>query len=171
VRLRSSIVTGALCLAASDACGAPIATVVDGPGKLQGVLLCQFEDDSKTLVVNDAGREVARLDFCSSYGHASADVVTDARGRSFVLLRYGEGRGTNAVQEYLAVFGLAKDLVEYARTPISAGAGPVSRWHYKYQVTKPPQGGIRLTLTLHVEGNDSAMWVPREKTRIVTVGQ
>ena len=38
-RLRRSLFVGALCLTASDAPATPVATVVDGPGSLQGVLL------------------------------------------------------------------------------------------------------------------------------------
>jgi len=86
-----------------------------------------------------------------------------------VILRYGEGRGTNAREEYLAVFGLANELVEYARTPVSAGAGPTSRWYYEYTVTRPSGGGLRLILTLHIDGND-VMWAPSETTRVITVG-
>ena len=158
-----------LTLAVGSAFGAPVATVVNGPGKIRGAALCQFDDDSMTLVLTGDGKEIARQYFCSSYGKSSAQVVTDARGTSYVLLRYGEGRGTNATQEYLEIFGVAKDLVEYVRTPVSAGAGALSRWYYDHRVETPKGGGIKLILTRRVEGED-ATWVPTEKTRVIEVG-
>ena len=159
----------ALCLTAPNAFGAPTATLVNGHGNLKGPPLCKFEDDSMTLVVSDAGTEVTKHYFCSSYGKALARMVTDSRGQTYVLLRYGEGRGTNATEEYLAVFGLTKDLVEYVRTPVSAGAGPTSRWTYDYRIEKPTVGGVRLVLTLRVEGED-VWFAPKEKTRVIELG-
>lgn len=155
----------ALCLGSSSV-AAPVAKVESGPGRLKGTSLCQFEDDSMTLIVTDDGRELTRLYFCSSYGKAGARIVQDTRGESYVLLTYGEGRGTNAVMEYLAVFRLAKDLSEYVRIPVSAGAGPLSRWYYDIRVGIPERGGIRLVLTLRVEGED-AIWLPTETTRVI----
>lgn len=67
------------------------------------------------------------------------------------------------------VFALAKDLVEYVRTPLSAGAGPTSHWEYDYRIERPTVGGLRLALTLRVEGKD-ALWVPTEKTRVISIG-
>lgn len=158
-----------LSLAVASAFGAPVATVANGPGNIRGVALCQFDDDSMTLVLTEGGKEIARRYFCSSYGKSTADVVTDARGISYVLLRYGEGRGTNATQEYLEVFGIGKDLIEYVRTPVSAGAGALSRWYYDHRIETPKGGGIRLILTRRVDGED-ALWVPAEKTRVIEVG-
>ena len=164
------ILVFSLALAFSSAHGAPVATVVNGPVSLRGVALCKFEDDGMTLIVSDAGKDVTKHYFCSSYGKALALLVTDSRGKSYVFLRYGEGRGTNAVEEYLIVFSLARELVEYVRTPLSAGAGPTSRWSYDYRVEKPASGGIRLVLTLRVEGDD-VLVAPKEKTRIIDVGR
>jgi hypothetical protein len=160
----------ALCFGPAVVVAGPIATIESGPGHLKHAALCQFEDDSMTLIVNEDGKELARHYFCSSYGKASARIIQDASGESFVLLTYGEGRGTNATTEYLAVYPVAKDLVEYARIPVSAGAGPLSRWHYDSRVEKPERGGIRLVLTLRVEGGD-ATWLPSERTRVIEVGK
>jgi hypothetical protein len=170
VRVLSTLVSvSALCLMVGNAFGAPVATVVPGPGRSHnGGAPCEFQEDSRTVIVTAEGKELTRLDFCSSYGAASADVVTDGRGKNFLLLRHGEGRGTNAVQEYLTIFTIAKDLVAYVRTPVSAGAGPQSRWHYRYRVITSARGGLRLTLTLHIEGTD-AIWVPSEKVRTIVV--
>src|SRR5262245_51615638 len=104
---------GALPLMVSGALGETIATVVSNRTEARDVHPCQFEGDRMTLIVSDGNKELSRLGVCSSYGSASAEVVIDARGKKFVLLRHGEGHGTNAVQEYLTIFGVAKDLVEY----------------------------------------------------------
>ena len=73
----------------SPAAGVPVVDVVNGPERLGGIALCEFERDSMTLLVSDQGKEVAHDYFCSSYGRASARLVTDARGDGFVLLTSG----------------------------------------------------------------------------------
>ena len=86
-----------------------------------------------------------------------------------VLLRYGEGRGTNATQEYLQVFGVAKNLVEYVRTPVSAGAGALSRWYYYHRIETPKTGGIRLILTCR-RGRKTRRGCERRETCVIEVG-
>jgi hypothetical protein len=147
----------------------PVASVANAPGDLNGLAVCEFEDDSMTLIVHEDGTEVTRHYFCSSYGRAAARTVQDARGKSFVLLSYAEGRGTNATAEYLAVFRLDRHLVEYVRTPLSMSAGAFSRWHYDPQVETLKDGGIRLILRIRVEGDDAAL-LPPEKTRVIEIG-
>lgn len=159
----------ALTLESSVAVAGPVVRVETGPGHLNGVALCQFEDDSMTLIVNEGDKELTRQYFCSSYGKASARIIQDVRGESFVLVTYAEGRGTNATTEYLSVYHLAKNLVEYLRTPVSAAAGSQSRWYYDPRIEPTAHGGIRLVLSLRVEG-EAAGWLPSEKTRVIELG-
>ncbi len=128
-----------------------------------------FSDDDMTLIISE-GTKTLEHPFCSSYGKATANVVTDAHGVSYILLDFGEGRGTNAVTEYLDVFPIGKDMVEYAQMPLSEGAGPVSRWNYDYDVIAPPAGGIVLTFNLRVVG-DGPVWITLpEKIRSMSIG-
>src|SRR6266513_3098683 len=95
------ILVFSLALAFSSAHGALVAIVVNVTLSLRGVELCKFEDDSMTLIVSDAGKDVTKHYFCSSYGKVLALLVTDSLGQTYAFLRYGERRATNAVEEYL----------------------------------------------------------------------
>jgi len=126
-----------------------------------------FTEDNLKLVVQDGNVVLAERSFCSSYGKASALIEQDALGAYFVLLRYGQGRGTNARSEYLAVYKLDHNLIEYIRIPISAPASGASRWEYKYKISKPQAGGLLFHLVLEVE--PKAEWYPAEKLRIIEI--
>jgi hypothetical protein len=70
----------------------------------------QFKDcdgeteDALTLTVSDHGKQLASEGFCSSYGRASAKLVTDKSGTTFILLEYSKGRGNGqAVSNYLDI--------------------------------------------------------------------
>lgn len=47
---------------------------------------CDFPDDAMSLVITDDGKELAREDFCSSYGRAKARMVADQHGRNYAVL-------------------------------------------------------------------------------------
>jgi hypothetical protein len=53
---------------------------------------CDFPDDAMSVVITDDGKELAREDFCSSFGRAKASVVADQHGRNYALLEYTDGR-------------------------------------------------------------------------------
>ena len=129
-----------------------------------------FADDDMTLIVSEGSKTLEEHPFCSSYGKATANVVTDAHGVSYILLDFGVGRGTNAVTEYLDVFPVEKNMVEYAQMPLSEGAGPVSRWYYDYEVVSPPSGGIVVTFNLRIY-RDGPIWITLpEKIRSICIG-
>ncbi len=148
--------------------------------------LCQFQGDAERVEVRDGGKIISALTFCSAYGGASAKVATDRAGVSFLLLRFGEGHGTNARSEYLSVYRVAPTLDEYVRLPISGPSSPVDRWAYTYEVSQLPERGIRIVLWLHhgdlrhVEGHassghqrhakDGDEYYPGDAMRVVEVG-
>ena len=107
------------------------------------------------------------MSFCSSYAKASVLIEQDALGAYFVLLRYGKGRGTNARSEYLAVYRLDRNLIEFVSIPISAPASGFSRWEYKYTVSKPPTGGLVFHLVL--EAGPKTEWYPAERLRTIEI--
>ena len=120
-----------------------------------------FSDDSLILKIKKDGKEITH-EFCSSYGEAEAKIVQDARDDNLLILKFGLGRGTNARSEYLSVYRVDRNLIEYVRIPVSEGAGPSSRWYYDYKIEKPKQGGLIIALSLRIEGSD-AEWYPKEK--------
>ena len=137
---------------------------------------CPFADDDQTLLIYDGKNVLSRHRFCTSYGKAEVKVINDAKGTPYVLLRYGQGRGTNAVTEYLSVFRVAKNLVEYVRTPISSAADVSARWEFSYSVSSPPDGGLRIALTRSMMeiGGPSLMkgheFLPPESSRVLQIG-
>jgi hypothetical protein len=150
---------------------APVVIVQNVPYTLGEVSndpsICPRPDDSMTLSVTDEDKELTTYSFCSSYGKATAKIVTDIRGRSYVFLEYAEGHGTNATEDYLAVYGLAEDFNEYFRTPISAGVWPDTRWWYDYEIERPNDGGLRIEFTLDFEGE--GVGLPNEKSRVISI--
>jgi len=127
-----------------------------------------FKEDNLQLVVMEGKKKVATYGVCSSYGTAKAKIETDAKGKPYIFLTYGEGRGTNAREEYLKVFVVSETLTEYLRLPLSGPAGPFSNWHYEYSVTKPKGGGFSLKMRLKVEGED-AVAVSVERTKSIDI--
>ncbi|MBI2990977.1 MAG: hypothetical protein HYY47_02390 [Deltaproteobacteria bacterium] len=142
--------------------------MINGPANL-----CGFSEDSRSLIVSNESKTITKYDFCSSYGTGSAAVAADARGRQYVLLKYLEGRGTNATTEYLAIFKIAPELFEYVRVPIASGAGPTSRWEYAYSIDTPPKGGLRIVFKQRIVQQapklDQPISVPTEKLRVLLV--
>jgi hypothetical protein len=128
---------------------------------------CGFWGDGETLSITDIGKPTLILNYCSAYGMSKATIVTDARAENYVLLTTKEGHGTNAWTNYLTIYRLTNKLARRKRLKISEGAGPTSRWFYDYEVTTPPQGGLKLILTLRVEGPPEPGLTPSEQTKTV----
>ena len=126
-----------------------------------------FSEDRLILNIKINKEEITD-EFCSSYGKADAKIIKDTHGENYPTLKFGQGRGTNATSEYLSVYKINKNLIEYARIPISEGAGPMSRWYYDYKITKPKHGGLIISLSLRLEGPD-AEWYPREQKRTIQI--
>lgn len=112
-----------------------------------------FAEDELTLTVSEHGKLVARNVFCSSYGReASARVVIDKSGQSFILLEYSEGRGPNATTHYLELERLQPDLLEVLQVPLSWATSPTQRFTYSYSIEIPGSGGIRIHLKGQILG-------------------
>jgi len=128
-----------------------------------------FSEDSRILRVKTNGREIIH-EFCSSYGKAEAHIIRDSKGDNFLILRFGQGRGTNATSEYLSVYKIEKHLEEYARILVSEPAGR-SRCYYDYKIERPTRGGLIFLLTLRTDGADpeDAERFPTEKERIIHI--
>lgn len=132
-----------------------------------------FSEDSLVLRIKDGTEEIT-YEFCSSYGKASAEIIKDALSSNFIVLKFGEGRGTNAVSEYLTVYRIHNKPLgfdEYVRIPVSAGAVPAWRWYYDYNITRPDSGGIIFSFILRVEGEGPIYneILPHEKKRAIVI--
>jgi len=157
-----------LMLVPFTAMGEPAAQIIPDDKELGCPKVYPFKEDNLKVILRDGNKKLVEFSFCSSYGEANAALERDAKGNLFLLLRIGEGRGTNARSEFLSVYKVSPHMVEYVRVPISGPAGFVSGWSYDYQLLKPASGGLELTLLLKVEG-EGADFVPSERKRIITV--
>ncbi len=132
-----------------------------------------FSEDRLVLRIKDGAEEITG-EFCSSYGNAGTETIKDALSNNFIILKFGEGRGTNAVSEYISVYKIYKKPLnygEYVRIPISGPAGPARRWYYDYKITKPNDGGIIFSLILRVEGEGPIHneILPNKKKRTIAI--
>ena len=104
------------------------------------------------LTVLDGTREVATRTYCSAYNLGEARVVTDATGKSYVLLQYGQGHGTRATTMYLTIYEFRNFLDERARVPIQEPVGVEADIVYEYAIATPAGGGIVLDGSWQVRG-------------------
>lgn len=141
------------------------------PNSVMAQVCGAFPYDAMRLSVWNGNSLVAEQIFCSSNGTAaSASVVTDRGGSPYVILRFREGHGTNAVTDYLTVYTVAPDLVEYVRTPLSSASGPTTRWTYNYTIALLPSRGIRIVLRLTEPADGAIETHPTEAVRIIDIG-
>ncbi|OIQ93879.1 hypothetical protein GALL_241670 [mine drainage metagenome] len=112
---------------------------------------CAFGDDAMQLGVREHGLTIANLRFCSSYGHARAELVRDRKARRYLLLETQTGRGTNVARRYLTLYRIGVETTELLRTPLSWPTGPDQRFGYRYEVAPDGAGGLRLRLRGGIE--------------------
>ena len=128
-----------------------------------------FKEDNLKIIVNEGSKIVAEKAICSSYGDAEVAIEKDAKGIYFLLVRHGEGRGTNARFEYLSIYKLGHNLIEHARIPVSEPTSSTGKWYYDYRLTKPPSGRLLVTLTLRVDEQKDEEFAPADKRRTIEV--
>ncbi len=127
-----------------------------------------FSEDHLDLILKENGVTRDTYYFYSSYGKADAKLVQDAKGVYYVLLRYGEGRGTHVRCEYITVFKVLNTLNQLITFPINGPAGRYSDWEYSYVLSKPTNGGFKFTLKLKVTGDDAEFY-PEDKMRTIII--
>jgi len=128
-----------------------------------------FSEDHLDLILLEDGKIRDTHYFYSSYGKAEVRLVKDAKGTFYVLLRHGEGRGTNVRMEYMTVFKVLNKLNELIRFPLTGPAGSGSeRWAYKYILNKPKTGGLEFNLTLEITGNNP-QYYPEDTMRTIMI--
>ena len=154
-------------LAVAPVMGAPIAKIVSDENGYGCSELDQFKEHRLKIVVNEGNKVLAEKAICSSYGAAEVVVEKDAKGIYFLLLRYGEGRGTNARFEFLSIYKLGRNLIEHVRIPISEPASSSGKWYYDYRVSKPKSGGLLISLTLRIDSERDVEFAPSDKQRTI----
>ena len=109
------------------------------------------------LKILDGSSKAVLHEYCSAYGKGSARLVTDGRGRAFVLLDYSEGHGTHVTVDYLRVDEIVGDtLYERGRLVKSEPTGTFANLVFDLKVKTLPQGGISVTGRSRVDGELSA---------------
>jgi hypothetical protein len=97
-------------------------------------------------------------------------VVRDVCGRHHVLLGTSAGPGLEW-EDHPTVYRLTDRLVERARMQMTGNADLHARWFYDMRIEKPPEGGLRLVLSLKVEGPDDPDpgLTPTARTRTIRI--
>jgi hypothetical protein len=156
-------------LAAAPVMGAPIAKIVSDENGFGCSELDSWKEHRLKIVVSDANKLLAEKAICSSYGEAEVVVEKDAKGIYFLLLKYGEGRGTNARSEFLSIYKLGHNLIEHVRIPISEPASSSGKWRYDYRVSKPKSGGLLVSLILRIDSERDVEFAPEDKQRTIEI--
>lgn len=105
---------------------------------------CQ-DGDGMVLTLDRGRRRVMSRNFCAALASGSARVVTDSRGRDYVLVEHAEGHGTHATSSYLSVYFFDGRLHDRGCALINQPWGFYTNSVFRYRVVTPPRGGLRLT--------------------------
>lgn len=134
--------------------------------------LCVFDADFVTLYLRDK-ENIRRVDhdFCSAYQGADAKLVKDGRGRNYVFLEHGEGRGTNATTHFLSVFRIVDDHLRLVtKTELDWPTDIHARFGYSYSVRPSARGGLELVLQGKKDGrSEDPCCIPPEQRRIIRI--
>jgi hypothetical protein len=98
--------------------------------------------DTMRVSVHAGSRLVTTHDYCSGYSLGSAEIVTDARRRNYLLLESIMGHSSPPPSRTLTVFELTDYLYERARLLIDEPASSATRSTYEYRVATPAGGGL-----------------------------
>lgn len=129
---------------------------------------CEFAGDKVVLTITDNGKRLATKTYCTSFGESKAKLVTDARGKLYLLLEYRTGRTSEGTDDYLEVDRLDQQLKQVFQMQTVGITGPNAAFWYTHAVQTPKTGGLILTFTLHASPN-SKCCVPTQKKRVVRI--
>ncbi len=120
--------------------------------------LCVGAEDQARLTI--ATKPPIRRYYCSDYGALPGRIVTDRKGRLYLLLKYGDGHGTEVNVTQLAVYRIDHGLTRRGSFQLSDWIGPETRARYRYTVKRPARGGLVLRFTRYFDGKHIAWKVP-----------
>jgi hypothetical protein len=109
--------------------------------------------DEMSLRILQRDREIYSRDFCSAYGLGEARLITDVRGRHYVLLEHLEGHGTHATSAYLTIYGFENGLDQRGRFLIDEPIGFEANATFDYEAEAASAGGIRVSGRWVIQGN------------------
>lgn len=134
--------------------------------------LCAFDADFVTLYLRDTKNvQRVRHNFCSAYQRAKAKLIRDGRGRNYVFLEHGEGRGTNATTYFLSVFRVVDDQLRLVtKTEIGWAIDSQAGFSYAYVVHPTRSGGLELIFQGEPSGKlVHPCCIPLEWNRVVRI--
>jgi hypothetical protein len=131
--------------------------------------IAAFEEDNLDIVLQDGDKVLHKEYLYSSYGMAKAQLLKDAKGRQYALVRHGKGRGTHVREEFLTVYKVGRRLNQLVTFPINGPSGMHGDWEYKYRIDKPKAGGLKFYLTLELREKEKDSVFPEDKKRIITI--
>jgi hypothetical protein len=109
------------------------------------------------------GKPLAKDFRCSTYW-LDAQIVIDAKGNPFVLIRRNEGQGSNARSEYLDVAVWNGEFLLTVQTaPLGLPQGPAGVLEFTYTVSKLPEGGLELQFEMRMNSDNAAKSLPKPK--------
>jgi hypothetical protein len=123
--------------------------------------------DEKTLRILQGDLEIYSHDFCSAYGHGEARLITDVRGRHYVLLEHFEGHGTRATSVYLTIYGFENGLDQRGRFLIDEPIGFEANATFDYEAEPAPAGGITVSGRWVIQGNRRSDDMPLQRDSAV----
>ncbi|TAK97937.1 MAG: hypothetical protein EPO08_20420 [Rhodospirillaceae bacterium] len=107
-------------------------------------------EDSMILTVTDGSNPPIVRKVCASYGGGKAKTFADKKGRNYILMEYGTGRGTNAMDDHLKIYRLDQgNLFEVVDILLSWQTAPMERFVYDYSVQSNVTSGLEVTLREH----------------------
>jgi len=131
-------------------------------------------EDSMLLTVSEEGKPPIVLRVCASYGGGKAEIFSDKKGRNYVLFKYGVGRGTNAMDDYLRIYRLdGANLFKIMDIQLSWKTGPYDRFLYDHEVRSAATMGLEISLRDSARGippwPPGDCCIPTERTRTIWI--
>lgn len=142
--------------------------IVDVRNPNQGSNTVELAMTPMELVLKRDDKECDVRTFICACGNATVQTVTDARKVQYAVLRYADGWDKLTRSEFLSIYRVGERLSLVAIIPVSGQAGVESRWKYQCKILKPKAGGLLLSLTLELEGNDASR-APEESIATITL--
>lgn len=128
---------------------------------------CLSPHDDMVLMVLRGSKIAASQHYCSSYASGWVRIFRDGLDNRFLVIAYGEGRGTNATTGKLKFYQISNGLIDLGDVTTYSGTGPFGLWRYEFEIGPVLEGGLRVAMQLKIEGAKPECCVPSERSKTV----